>query len=240
MSSSICTNCSIPVSYVPPQVVCGLYETGRLHLQGNCGVVLAWLVLSLVSSPEIRRLTRMWFTGFLWLLWIASAAYTIDSNQYLLAICSANPGYAYNLTDACRDNRVSAVFGFFAWIVCESTLYGFSSIQRLIKGFVVLPHILALLAACIVARRRGESVWKSPITELKVDDVLRRGRWNPNTMTYYYPSTVTEAKDPLYSSTTDFASQQPISLPLTPGNPGAPNGRGASGGHPTRSIYPEV
>ena len=54
-------------------------------------------------------------SGFLWVMWLAAAGFTVASISELLDLCSVNPGIS-NLQGACRNSQAAAAFGFLSWL----------------------------------------------------------------------------------------------------------------------------
>ena len=59
----------------------------------------------------------------LWVLWVASASFTVDSVRLLMALCNLRINKKVGvIQSACRDVRVSEAFGHMAWVASQSYL----------------------------------------------------------------------------------------------------------------------
>jgi len=119
---------AITILTVPPMIVVDILRRGAFT--SMVLVELSWL-------------------GFLSILWIAAAGFTVDSLANALALCD-EPGNA-NVTVAqsiCTDGRVSAAFGFLAWLA-------------------LLGYTVTLLVMSIITHQKGFPVWKSTVKDGK-------------------------------------------------------------------------
>ena len=80
-------------------------------------------------------------TGILWVLWIATAAFTVDQTSAVFSSCD----FIYPiLNQFCRETQAIEAFSFLAWIV-------------------LLVYTVLLLIVALVNGSRGAPMWKSTV-----------------------------------------------------------------------------
>ncbi|KAJ3529686.1 hypothetical protein NM688_g7822 [Phlebia brevispora] len=105
-------------------------------------LIIDWLRRGALTSMILFELSWL---GFLWVMWLATAAYAADQLGGFGQTCHfyLEPSW---WTEGCSETQAITAFSFLIWIGLTG-------------------YLITLLTLCIIAANRGAGVWKSTVKE---------------------------------------------------------------------------